>query len=36
VDGYFPARAATGLAGTVQSRMAGANVAREMEKAMRL
>ncbi len=29
------ARAAKGLAATVQSRMAGANVAREIERAMR-
>ena len=35
VDEYSRARAARGLAGTVQSRMAGANVAREMEKGMR-
>ena len=36
VDEYSRARAARGLAATVQSRMAGANVAREMEKAMGL
>ena len=35
VDEYSRARAARGLAGTVQSRMAGANVAREMERGMR-
>jgi len=35
VDEYSRARAAKGLAVTVQSRMAGANVAREMEKGMR-
>jgi hypothetical protein len=34
VDEYSRARAAKGLAATVQSRMAGANVAREMERAM--
>jgi tRNA pseudouridine38-40 synthase len=36
VDEYSRARAARGLAATVQSRMAGANVARVMEWAMRL
>ncbi len=36
VDGYSRARAAKGLAATVQSRMAGANVARVMERAMEL
>ncbi|MDD3524302.1 MAG: tRNA pseudouridine(38-40) synthase TruA, partial [Candidatus Cloacimonetes bacterium] len=35
VDQYSRARAGRMLAGTVQSRMAGANVAREMERAMR-
>jgi hypothetical protein len=36
VDEYSRARAAMGLAATVQSRMAGANVAREVERAMGL
>ena len=36
VDEYSRARAAKGLAATVQSRMAGANVARVMERAMGL
>jgi tRNA pseudouridine38-40 synthase len=36
VDEYSRARAAKGLASTVQSRMAGAMVAREMERAMGL
>jgi len=36
VDEYSRTRAAKGLAGTVQSRMAGANVARERERGMRL
>ena len=34
VDEYSRARAAKALAATVQSRMAGASVAREMERAM--
>ncbi len=36
VDECSRARAAKALAATVQSRMAGANVAREMERAMGL